>query len=82
MTEEERSEQQWNRAILALAYWRLGGEYHSGGSSLGYRKLSQASRILGRLEFGWGGSPENWDSVRDTAAAILRKRRRYIMANW
>lgn len=78
----EYDDRQWNRAILALAYWRIASERHSGQWSPGYRKLSQASRVLSRLGFTWGGSPENWDSVRDTAAAVLRKHRRHIQATW
>lgn len=83
MSEESRSEQQWNRAYLALAVQRITSEYHSGGASKGYAKGSQAARILERLGFR-DGSGNAWDfeEVRSYAAAYLWKHRREIVARW
>lgn len=83
MNEQERGEQQWGRAILALAVKKLGSDWHSGPWSKGYRKLCQADRILRSLEFLPGASdPHEWPEVRDTAAAYLWAHRRDVAREW
>ena len=83
MDPETRSEQEWNRAHLALAVRKIGSEYHSGQSSKGYAKSCQADRVLAMLGFrdGAGGAHE-WPEVREMAAAYLWKHRHDVARNW
>ena len=82
MSEYERSEQQWNRALLALAVRRIAYDY-SGYGSKARQKAYQAERILAKLAFRANGSkPEEWSDVRSIAAAYLWKHRREIVATW
>lgn len=83
MSEYERSEQQLNRAYMALAVQRIASEYHSGQWSKGYAKGCQASRILRRLGFRDGsGNAWEFEEVRSLAAAYLWRHRREIVATW
>ncbi len=83
MTEDARAEQNWNRAFLALAVRKIASERHSGGSSKGYAKLSQAYRVLDRLGFREGaGNAEDYEEVRNIAAAYLWAHRREIARSW
>lgn len=83
MTEDARSEQNWNRAFLALAVRKIASGRHSGQWSKGYRKYCQAMRILDRLGFREGaGNAEDYEEVRSIAASYLWAHRREIARNW
>ena len=84
MTEQERSEQQWDRAKLALAYQVIGSRWHSGQWSVGYRKLSQAQNILDELGYQPGAcyDAERDPEIRELAAVILFTHRHEIAREW
>lgn len=66
------------RFEVIAAYYLIARDWHSGKSSIGYRKLCQAMRHL-------GGNLDAIDSdeiCRSHAAALLWTRRREIRRQW
>ena len=68
-----------DRYLTAAAYYIIASRYHSGQSSKGYRKLSQADRMGLRLaDSAWRRGSEE----RAAAAALLFARRHEIVRSW
>lgn len=84
MSEQERSEQLWNRAMLALGVKLVADSWHSGQWSKGYAKSCQADRILGELGFRPGAAhdPASDPDIRAVAAEYLWHHRRDVARNW